>query len=107
YEWPGNVRELRNLVERAVILESGETLGPGTILLREGEERGALPGAVAVAAAEGAPPSLAEVERAYLVDLLERARGNRSQVARWMGVSYPTVVKKIADLGIDVSRWKG
>jgi hypothetical protein len=27
-------------------------------------------------------------------------------VARWMGVSYPTVVKKIADHGIDVSRWR-
>jgi hypothetical protein len=28
-------------------------------------------------------------------------------VARWMGVSYPTVQKKIADYGVDVSRWKG
>jgi DNA-binding NtrC family response regulator len=53
------------------------------------------------------PPSLEEVEQRYLGHLLERAHGNRSQVARWMGVSYPTVVKKIADYGIDLSRWKG
>ncbi|HEY4883294.1 MAG TPA: helix-turn-helix domain-containing protein, partial [Myxococcales bacterium] len=53
------------------------------------------------------PPSLEEVEQRYLGHLLERANGNRSQVARWMGVSYPTVVKKIADYGIDLSRWKG
>ena len=46
------------------------------------------------------------MERAYLAGLLERAEGNRSQVARWMGVSYPTVLKKIADYGIDVSRWR-
>jgi DNA-binding NtrC family response regulator len=52
------------------------------------------------------PPTLEQVERAYLEQLVERARGNKSQVARWMGVSYPTVVKKIADYAIDVSRWK-
>jgi DNA-binding NtrC family response regulator len=46
------------------------------------------------------------MERAYVEGLLERAGGNRSQVARWMGVSYPTVMKKIADYGIDLSRWK-
>jgi DNA-binding NtrC family response regulator len=53
------------------------------------------------------PPSLEDLERRYIGHLLLRANGNRSQVARWRGVSYPTVVKKIADYGIDLSRWKG
>ena len=104
YRWPGNVRELRNVIERAVILESGGTLSPDSVLLRgpppprlagEAEDDGAAP-----------PPSLDEVEKAYVERLLARAKGNKSQVARWMGVSYPTVVKKIADHGIDTSRWK-
>ncbi len=108
YPFPGNVRELRNVVERAVILESSPVLAPSSVLLRE-EER--VPAAVAAAyvaeAAECAiPPTLDQVEKAYLLRLLDKADGNRSQVARWMGVSYPTVTKKIADYAIDLSRWK-
>ena len=106
YPFPGNVRELRNVIERAVILEPGPLLTPAALRLH-GEPGGADAAAPAASgAAEGPPPTLAEMERRYLVELLERAQGNRSQVARWLDVSYPTVQKKIADFGIDVSRWK-
>jgi two-component system response regulator AtoC len=146
YNYPGNVRELRNVIERAVILESGELLGPDSLLLRHegslearrisssmpiatlpvpgpaGPSKGtnghhAVPGGdsgpgapppwhLSVEGTGERPPTLEELERAYLVDLLERAQGNRSQVARWMGVSYPTVAKKISDYAIDLGRWK-
>jgi two-component system, NtrC family, response regulator AtoC len=119
YGFPGNVRELRNVIERGVILEMSDLLSPASVLLGD-EERA--PAASAPAAApqappmgsgagalplgQGDPPSLDDVEKAYLLQLLERAGGNRTQVARWMGVSYPTVMKKITDYGIDLSRWR-
>jgi len=42
------------------------------------------------------------VERAYLVLVLERANGNRTAAARALGISYPTVNKKIRDYEIDL-----
>jgi DNA-binding NtrC family response regulator len=102
YDYPGNVRELRNVIERAVILSSGDAIDPGCIVL-SGPSR-ALPGAAHFFAAEldasGRPPDLEALERAYIGRLLEFAGGNRTQVARLLGVSYPTIAKKIADYGL-------
>jgi DNA-binding NtrC family response regulator len=102
YDYPGNVRELRNLVERAVILSSGPIIDPGCIVI-SGPTRVAPAGDAAkpffaVELGErGHPPSLADLERAYIARLLELTGGNKTQVARFLGVSFPTVAKKISD----------
>src|SRR5262245_17072905 len=102
YDYPGNVRELRNVIERAVILSTGDIIEPGCIVL-SGPTR-ALPGGGHFFAADldpaGKPPDLEALERAYIARLLEFAGGNRTQVARLLGVSYPTIAKKIADYGL-------
>src|SRR5262249_56224808 len=102
YDYPGNVRELKNLVERAIILATSEVIGPEHIVVsgptRDG---GDAPAFFALEVdASGRPPSLEELEKAYIARLLEFAQGNRTQVARLLGVSYPTIAKKIADYGL-------
>jgi DNA-binding NtrC family response regulator len=109
YDYPGNVRELRNVIERAVILSGGEAILPDCIVL-SGPSREAAdasgPGAAARVFfavdldAEGRPPDLEHLERAYIARLLELTGGNRTQVARLLGVSYPTVAKKISEYGL-------
>jgi DNA-binding NtrC family response regulator len=109
YSYPGNVRELRNLLERAVILETGGEVSAQSIVITggPGPERGASGGASFFSidcSADGTPPTLVDLERAYIARLLDHAGGNRTQVARLLGVSYPTVAKKIADYGIVTDR---
>ncbi len=99
YSYPGNVRELRNVLERALILESGAQITPASLVL--GKLARPPLGFFSVGLDEGgAPPTLAELEKQYLERLLTHAHGNRTQVARLLDVSYPTVAKKIADYGI-------
>jgi len=103
YDYPGNVRELRNILERAVILETSGTITPDSLLLGSGRKRQlAADTFFSVGLADGQPPTLADLERLYIERLLEHAGGNRSQVARLLDVSYPTVAKKIADYGIKI-----
>jgi DNA-binding NtrC family response regulator len=102
YDYPGNVRELKNLIERAVILSTGETIGPESIVL-SGPSRDGVDSAEFFAVeldASGQPPSLDRLEALYIAKLLAFAQGNRTQVARLLGVSYPTIAKKIADYGL-------
>jgi DNA-binding NtrC family response regulator len=107
YDYPGNVRELRNVIERAVILSVTEEIDTGCIVL-SGPTRAVAPEAAPAAPpffavdldAAGRPPDLDALERAYVARLLELTGGNRTQVARLLGVSYPTIAKKIADYGL-------
>ena len=105
YDFPGNVRELRNVLERALILESGPEITPASLALGRSARppsAGAEPFFQAPLGEDGRPPTLAELERDYVVRLLAHTRGNRAEVARLLKVSYPTVAKKIADYGIEV-----
>jgi two-component system response regulator AtoC len=102
YDYPGNVRELKNLIERAVILANASVIGPEQIVL-SGPVRD-LPEAAPFFAIEldggGQPPTLDQLEAQYIARLLAFAQGNRTQVARLLGVSYPTIAKKISDYGL-------
>jgi DNA-binding NtrC family response regulator len=110
HAYHGNIRELRNLIERAVALEETHQIQASSIMFSEAfaEERIRSTGDATlskVLAASGTGeklPTLAELERAYLVLLVRELRGRRTRIARVMGLSYPTVLKKIARYEIDV-----
>jgi DNA-binding NtrC family response regulator len=84
YDWPGNVRELRNVVERCLLLGRR----PGRCILE--------PEAEGPAARDGDPDlSLATVERAHILRVLEVAEGNKSDAARRLGISRKTLERKL------------
>jgi transcriptional regulator with GAF, ATPase, and Fis domain len=86
YDWPGNVRELRNVIERGVVLTTGERLLPEVLPPEvRGERRGAS-GADSDADGSGLRETLLRVERELLEEALERAGGVRREAARLLGI---------------------
>ena len=109
HTYPANVRELRNIVERAAALAVSAEIDEGAIVLfDEAGTTTTLRAGLFRLKASGDSlgiahfPSLAEVERDYLAMLIRECRGQRTMIARTMGVSYSTVLKKIAHYGFDV-----
>jgi len=96
YAWPGNVRELRHAVERAAILATGPEIVPED--LPESLSVSA-PGMLRDAASAGA--TLAEVERAYIREVLRRTRGNKSAAARILGIHRKTLHEKLRGFPVD------
>ncbi len=107
YPWPGNVRELRNVIGRAAVLCGGETILPEHLppaLLRPPAAPApalATPGAPAAAAPAGdLPEQIRVLERARIVDALERCAGNQSKAAEVLGISRRTLVSRLAEYNL-------
>ena len=92
YSWPGNVRELQNVVERALILAEGEKVTvddlPGN--LRQGQST--------TTRLTAQRPTLVELEKTYISQLLEEYGGHRASVAEILGISERTLYRKIKEL---------
>jgi two-component system, NtrC family, response regulator AtoC len=104
YDYPGNVRELRNIVERAVILTRSAELQSEDIVLPR-PDFAAHTGEPAFFSmdllAGGVPPSAEQVEQAYVKRVLDHFSGKRTQAAQSLGVSYPTFLRRLRELGLD------
>jgi len=105
--WPGNVRQLQNVIERLVILVDGPRITEAAVeqeLARQpqlhGPEAGSMEGTVADSAPADLKSQLLSAERQALVDALERARHNRSQAARLLGISRRTLYNKLEEFDL-------
>jgi len=101
YDWPGNVRELKNVLERAVILQTGEHVTekqlPWNIVRKyTGEE---VPATTAAQAATG-EATLESIEKEAILTTLEDAEGNKSEAARRLGITRKTLHNKLKGYGI-------
>jgi two-component system response regulator HydG len=90
YPWPGNVRELQNVLERAVILAPGPRIGPDSLPAHV--VRGIPPEAIH---AGGRPRTAEEMERAHILETLERLGWNLTQAADELGLARTTLWRKL------------
>jgi two-component system response regulator AtoC len=100
YDWPGNVRELRNVIERAILLESKD------LILQEHLPSDLLRGRTGPTLisdssdAEEMPISLEEAERRAIAGALNWAGGNKTRAARALGITRQTLRHKMKAYGM-------
>ncbi|MBX3226169.1 MAG: sigma-54-dependent Fis family transcriptional regulator [Labilithrix sp.] len=97
HAWPGNIRELRNVIERAVMMCEGDTIGPGLIEPTTKPRHGVPP--LQLRDARGR--SVDEVEREHILRVLKLAGDSKSAAAHLLGVSRSTLYEKMKRYGIE------
>ena len=95
YDWPGNVREIKNVMHRAVLNCSGETLLPEHLPERF---RNRSPQRPLVTIPVGT--QLFDAERQLILQTLKWTRNNRSRSAKILGISRRALYNKLEKFGI-------
>jgi len=103
YSWPGNVRELENVIERAVVLSSGPTIGPELLPDHIAGRGSSLP------VLEHRPDAslfdiIEDCERRIIVEMLEKCSWNQTEAADRFRVPLSTLNQKIKRLNIEIKK---
>src|SRR5215210_2674854 len=93
HSWPGNVRELRNVIERAVIICSGEQIERHHFAPYPIEQRERQRDEDTITFPVGTP--LDEVERQMIIRTIKKTRNNKTRAAELLGVSLKTLHNKL------------
>ncbi len=89
YDWPGNIRELENVIERAVILSTGE-IGPDNLPRKVTES-----GRSYLLGDSESKATLDEVERRYIMETLISVDDDKVRAADILGIDLSTLYRKL------------
>jgi two-component system, NtrC family, response regulator AtoC len=91
--WPGNLRELRNALERAALMAAGDVIGPEDLPLPSVDT-------MAATTLPGSPLSMDDAERNAIAHAMAATGGKRGEAARLLGISEPTLRRKLRRYGL-------
>jgi DNA-binding NtrC family response regulator len=90
--WKGNVRELQNVIERSVILSTGELIDDADIPVGQISDADELIEEMAYDM-----PTLRDVERRYIISVLKKHHGKKDTAAKILGMSRRTLYRKLTN----------
>lgn len=91
YHFPGNIRELRNAIERAILIAPGQEITPEI-----------LPSTWSMPSRSTSKlPSLEDLEKNYIAEVLRQTRGKKVKAAKILGISRKTLLEKRKKYGLD------
>ena len=98
YSWPGNVRELQNCIERAIALTQFHEIAVDDLPERVRAYRGSQ---IVISADDlGELVPMEEVERRYVLRVLEAVGGSRTRAAKVLGFDRKTLYRKLERYGV-------
>src|SRR5207249_1911759 len=100
HHWPGNVRELRNVIERAVILETGEEISPTNLPEFHLETRLRKSELPVVPSGQSIDEVMSNFEREFILNTLEQNRYNLSRTAEQLKISRHALRYRMQRLNI-------
>lgn len=102
HPWPGNIRELKNVIEHAAILSEGSSIRSEHLMMQQRTLHPATRGPLAYREIRIPPEgkSLDAIEREAVQHTLDITGGNRSAAARILGISRPTLARKMREYGL-------
>jgi transcriptional regulator with PAS, ATPase and Fis domain len=107
YSWPGNIRELRNVIERAVLLCTGNMIEREHLPVEKMTSTLSTPSVLPFTQGEAAPPltresteqalreALDAKERQRIIDALSQFGGNQSHAAQFLNISRSTLIARM------------
>jgi DNA-binding NtrC family response regulator len=96
HDWPGNVRELRNVIERAVLLETSGALSRDCLPVHLTSDKRP----VGAHSAEDLR-TLEEVSKHHILEVLEQTGGNKTRAAEILGINRTSLWRMIQRLQIE------
>jgi transcriptional regulator with PAS, ATPase and Fis domain len=101
YEWPGNVRELQNVIQHAVLMADGKSIGLCDLpdYLQNGSR-------AELSFLEVRDKEVETVEKPFLENLLRRHGGNISKVAAEARLSRKTVYRLAKRYSVDLGQFR-
>jgi len=111
YRWPGNIRQLVNAIERAQVMADGKCIRLSDLPreIASPSYVGAAPAVSdpAVSAAILAGDHLADIQKAHVIEILRRERGNKSRAAQALGVNRRSLYRLLEKYGIHADEPSG
>jgi transcriptional regulator with GAF, ATPase, and Fis domain len=109
HPWPGNIRELQNAIERSLITSEGTLITSAHLAIPSGLQsvapppQTAPPPPAAPSPPASAPGSLQDLERAAILEALQRTHGHKSRAAGLLGLTRFQLYTRLKRLHIDVA----
>ena len=99
YDWPGNVRELRNVIDRAILLETTDKIGLNSIIINPEEPMEFFGNDSGEKIKDY---SLAKAEQELIARVLQETNGQKTKAAELLGISRATLYAKVKQHSIEI-----